>query len=78
MGAVWKFLKETKDYRIMVLSDHATPVAVKTHVSDPAPFAMAGKGIEHNGFEAFSEANAKASKVKFKSGASLTEAFIKK
>ena len=78
VGAVWKFLKETKDYRIMVLSDHATPVAVKTHVSDPAPFAMAGKDIEHNGFEVFSEANAKMSKVKFKSGASLTEALIKK
>ena len=77
VGAVWKFLKDTKDYRIMVLSDHATPVAIKTHVSDPAPFAMAGKGVEHNGFDIFSEANAKAGKVKFKSGAALTERLIK-
>ena len=62
----------------MVLSDHATPVTVRTHVSDPAPFVMAGNGIAHNGFSVFSEANAKASTVRFNSGAALTEAFIKK
>lgn len=78
VGAVWKALRETEDYRIMVLSDHATPVVIKTHVSDPAPFVMAGNGVGHNGFSAFSESNAKAGKVKFKSGASLTDAFIKK
>jgi len=77
VGAVWNFLKDTKDYRIMVLSDHATPISVRTHVSDPAPFAMAGKGVAHNGFDAFSEKNARAGKVVFKSGASLTEKLIK-
>jgi 2,3-bisphosphoglycerate-independent phosphoglycerate mutase len=76
VGAVWNFLKETKDYRLMVLSDHATPVSVRTHVSDPAPFAMAGKGIAHNGFDLFSENNAALSKVKFKSGAALTKVLI--
>ena len=78
VGAVWSFLKDTKDYRIMVLSDHATPVSVKTHVSDPAPFVMAGKGVTHNGFDVFSEANAALAKVKFNSGAALAEELIKK
>ena len=78
VGAIWDFLKGTDDFRILVLSDHATPVAVKTHVSDPAPFVMAGKNIAPNGFDAFSEANAALSKLKFKSGAALTETFIKK
>lgn len=78
VGAVWNFLKTTGDFRVMVLSDHATPVALKTHVSDPAPFVMAGKNVTHNGFDIFSEANAAASKIKFKSGAALTENFIKK
>ncbi|MDD5496509.1 MAG: cofactor-independent phosphoglycerate mutase [Candidatus Omnitrophica bacterium] len=77
VGAVWKYLKGLKDSRVMVLSDHATPVLVKTHVSDPAPFVMAGNLIAHNGFKVFSEANAQASNEKFKSGASLTEKFIK-
>ncbi len=78
VGAVWNFLKEVDDYRIMVLADHATPVVLRTHVSDPAPFVMAGTGVTHNGFDIFSEAHAKAAKVKFKSGAALTETFFKK
>jgi len=78
VGTIWNHLKGTDDYRIMVLSDHATPVAIKTHVSDPAPFAMAGKGVEHNGFDTFSEKNAAESKLKYKSGAALTEELIKK
>ncbi|MBI5124516.1 MAG: cofactor-independent phosphoglycerate mutase [Candidatus Omnitrophica bacterium] len=78
VGAVWKFLKGTDDYRIMVLSDHATPISVRTHVSDPAPFVMAGKGVAHNGFDVYSENNAKQSKVLFKSGSGLTEELIKK
>ncbi|MFA5142916.1 MAG: cofactor-independent phosphoglycerate mutase [Candidatus Omnitrophota bacterium] len=78
VGAVWDFLKNGKDFRILVLADHATPVAVRTHVSDPAPFAMAGKNIEHNGFDLFNERNAALSKTKFKSGAALTDRFIKK
>lgn len=78
VGAVWKFLKESADdYRVMVLSDHATPVSVRTHVSDPAPFVMAGSAVEHNGYGTFSENNAKLSKVKFKSGYALTEKLIK-
>ncbi|MDD3904942.1 MAG: cofactor-independent phosphoglycerate mutase [Candidatus Omnitrophica bacterium] len=78
VGPVWNFLKNTQDYRVMVLSDHATPVALRTHVSDPAPFVMAGKSVEHNGFDSFSEKNAVAGKVKFKTGAALTEELIKK
>lgn len=77
VGAVWKFLKGSKDFRMMVLSDHATPVSLKTHTSDAAPFVMAGKGVEHNGFDSFSEANAALSKVKYKTGAALTEELIK-
>ena len=78
VGAVWKFLKQTDSYRIMVLSDHATPVALRTHVSDPAPFVMAGNGVGHNGFPVYNESNAKLSKVIFKSGPDLTGDLIKK
>jgi 2,3-bisphosphoglycerate-independent phosphoglycerate mutase len=78
VGAVWDFLKDSEGFRIMVLSDHATPVVMRTHVSDPAPFVMAGTNVAHNGFDVFSESNAAMSKLKFKSGAALTENFIKK
>lgn len=78
VGPVWKFLKDTDDFRIMVLADHATPVAVRTHVSDPAPFVMAGNEVSHNGFIAYNENNAKLSKIIYKSGAALTADMIKK
>jgi len=78
VGAIWKFLKRSNDYRIMVLADHATPIALRTHVSDPAPFIIAGLGVEHNGFPVYSESNAKLSKVIFKSGSELTNDLIKK
>ena len=77
VGQVWRYLSAVGEYRIMVLADHATPVTVRTHVSDPAPFAVAGTGIDHNGFEAYNEVNAKASKLLFKTGASLTGRLLK-
>lgn len=77
VGPVWDFLKEGKDYRIMVLADHATPVSARTHVSDPAPFAAAGKGISHNGFDRYNETSASLSKLIYKSGAALTETLIR-
>jgi 2,3-bisphosphoglycerate-independent phosphoglycerate mutase len=77
VGPVWNHLKDSGDYRIMALSDHATPVSKRTHTSDPAPFVMAGTGIAHNGFASFSEANAKLSNNLYKSGAALTGALIK-
>ncbi len=76
VGAVWAHLKDTEDFRIMALADHPTPIALRTHASDPAPFVMAGNAIEAGGYDAYNETNAKASAVLFRSGAALTGAFI--
>lgn len=77
VGTVWNHFKNTDSFRIMVLADHATPVTVRTHVSDPAPFVMAGRGVGHNGFSAYTEKNAELSKLLFKSGSDLTKDLIK-
>jgi 2,3-bisphosphoglycerate-independent phosphoglycerate mutase len=77
VGAVWAAMKDAEDSRLMVLSDHATPISIRTHASDPAPFVMAGKGIDHNGFTLFNEKTALLSAARFKSGSALTGAFIK-
>lgn len=42
---VWQYLEDNKDktgedYRIMVLPDHPTPLALRTHTSEPVPFAI--------------------------------------
>jgi 2,3-bisphosphoglycerate-independent phosphoglycerate mutase len=47
--------KSSHDWRVMVLPDHPTPISIRTHTSEPVPFAMMGSGIEPDGMEAFSE-----------------------
>jgi 2,3-bisphosphoglycerate-independent phosphoglycerate mutase len=77
VGPVWEYLESTGDFRIMVLADHATPVSVRTHTADPAPFEITGNGVRHNGFAAYNETNAKLAGNLFKSAAALTGALIK-
>lgn len=60
VGPVIKGLEEMgEDWRVLLLPDHATPIAIKTHSRDPVPFAIMGKGIEPDGVEQFDEATAK-------------------
>jgi len=33
-------MKQFGDFKIMLLPDHATPLALKTHTRDPVPFAI--------------------------------------
>ncbi|MHB8908325.1 MAG: cofactor-independent phosphoglycerate mutase [Syntrophales bacterium] len=40
IGIVLQGLKGREPFRIAVLSDHPTPISLKTHVSDPSPFAV--------------------------------------
>jgi 2,3-bisphosphoglycerate-independent phosphoglycerate mutase len=77
VGTVWRYLQGIGDYRVAVLADHSTPIVLKTHASDPAPFVMAGAGIEHNGYDAYNETTAKASSARFRSGARLTETLMR-
>ncbi|HOO52778.1 MAG TPA: cofactor-independent phosphoglycerate mutase [Methanothrix sp.] len=47
--------KSGHDWRVMVLPDHPTPIALRTHTAEAVPFAMMGSLIEPDGMEAFSE-----------------------
>lgn len=78
VGAVLEKFKKLKDFRIMVLPDHNTPVSVRTHTAEPVPFAVFGKGVEPNNAAAYSEAAAKATGLAFEHGHELMEYFIKK
>ncbi len=46
IGPVWKAAQEYGDARILILPDHYTPVALRTHVGNPVPYTMAGTGIK--------------------------------
>jgi 2,3-bisphosphoglycerate-independent phosphoglycerate mutase len=43
VGTVIEGLKRFKDYRVMVASDHLTPILKRTHTAEPTPFAWATK-----------------------------------
>ncbi len=53
----------SNDRRILIMPDHPTPVAIRTHSPDPVPFLIWGKGISANGAARFTEAQAKATGV---------------
>ncbi len=40
VGRVLEGIKRFKDYRILVMSDHPTPIDLRTHVNEPVPFAI--------------------------------------
>jgi 2,3-bisphosphoglycerate-independent phosphoglycerate mutase len=52
--------KSGEEWRVLLMPDHATPIAIKTHSSDPVPFTIAGSGIEPDGVELFDEAAGRA------------------
>ncbi len=78
VGVALEGLKRFDDYRIMVVSDHYTPVIRKTHTNEPAPFAWAGKNELESakGDAGFTEKHAVESKLLIDPGHRLMEGFI--
>ena len=48
VGTVLQGMKGMKPFRIAVLSDHPTPISIKTHVGDPSPFAVLSSISDEN------------------------------
>ena len=44
VGPVLNILSEYKEYALLVMPDHPTPIVLKTHTSDPVPFCMLRTG----------------------------------
>jgi 2,3-bisphosphoglycerate-independent phosphoglycerate mutase len=42
-------------YRVLLLPDHPTPIALKTHVREPVPIAFYGSGVEPDAGQTFDE-----------------------
>ncbi|MGB9589187.1 MAG: phosphoglycerate mutase, partial [Armatimonadota bacterium] len=40
LGVLLDGLSQVKQFRIMVVPDHVTPIAIRTHASEPVPFAL--------------------------------------
>ena len=81
VGPVLKGMREFPRWRVMVTSDHATPVELKTHVPDPAVFAILASGMpkDRKGKMArgFNEVDAELTRVLVKPGHDLMKLFLK-
>ncbi|MCX5705208.1 MAG: cofactor-independent phosphoglycerate mutase [Candidatus Omnitrophica bacterium] len=77
VGNILRAYKNKKNFRILVLPDHATPVSLRTHVADNVLFAIYGKGITARGFLNYSEKEAQKSDLLMERGCELMDYFIK-
>jgi len=78
VGPLLATVKALGDARMLVMPDHATPLEVKTHTVDPVPFAMFGTGVEKNGGDVFTEAEAAAHGTRVANATELMPRFIGK
>jgi len=79
VGPILNKMPSFGDYRIIVLSDHPTPLDIKTHVSDPSPFAVLSSRKEENRAAGlpFNEMTAKEGSILISPGHLLMEKFIR-
>ncbi len=64
VGSVVAKLEELKDYRVMVMPDHYTPISVRDHTPEPVPFAVCGKDIPADSVQGFDEFSAREGSLK--------------
>ncbi len=84
VGPVMKGISSYPDHTVLVMPDHPTPISIRTHSSDPVPFALystAGwKGTPYEGMSsaAFSEKNASSTGLFVPEGHRLIEFMLYK
>ena len=77
VGPVLNHLRSSgQDWRILVLPDHPTPCAVRTHTRDGVPFALAGTGVIKVVASCFSERAGADSDLHIPRGHELMEYFL--
>ena len=65
-----------EDYRVMVLPDHPTPLAIRTHSSDPVPFLLYDSTAAASGVPVFTEAECEKTGLYVSDGSTLLDRMI--
>jgi 2,3-bisphosphoglycerate-independent phosphoglycerate mutase len=74
LGPVMEYLENSgEDYRILLLPDHPTPLAIKTHCSDPVPFVLYRKGDDAKRAVSYNEQDAKSTGIYLDKGNELID-----
>lgn len=76
VGPLAKALVQQRDYRLLVLPDHPTPLARRTHTADPVPFVMCGRDVPVGRARPFSEVHAAAARLVVDPGHALMRLFV--
>ena len=64
------------DYKIMILPDHPTPLALKTHTNDPVPYMIYQKSVKRDGQPSYNEETGKAAGNYIAHGPDIMKHFI--
>lgn len=76
---ILNYLKSSgEDYRILVMPDHPTPIATKTHSSEPVPFMIYDSRRENRGVDTFTEATARDTGVFVEHGPDMMKMLLEK
>jgi 2,3-bisphosphoglycerate-independent phosphoglycerate mutase len=77
VGTVLNRMSDRKDWRVLLMPDHPTAIALKTHVSDPVPFVLYSAAEPHNnGKLGYNEKDASKTGIVAKQAFKLMEALI--
>jgi len=77
VGTILNAYKQKKNFRILVMPDHATPISLRTHTKDPVFFGIFGQDIFGAGFAGYNEKEAQKSDLYFEKGYELMDYFIR-
>lgn len=68
VGPLLKGLSDHKEYRVLLMPDHPTPLSVRTHTAEPVPFCLFGSGVKSDETKAFNEVEARKGSVHLEQG----------
>jgi 2,3-bisphosphoglycerate-independent phosphoglycerate mutase len=79
VGTVLQGIGTFADWRVMALSDHPTPLKIRTHAADPSAFAVLSSSVHENMKKgsSFHEKDARAGGILISPGHRLMELFIR-
>lgn len=75
---VEKMGQSGEDYRMLVMPDHPTPIACRTHTSDPVPYMLYDSRTDRKSGRLYNEEAAKASRIVVEHGFTLMSKLLEK
>jgi 2,3-bisphosphoglycerate-independent phosphoglycerate mutase len=76
VGPLLAGLQKLGEHRVLIMCDHLTPIAVKTHTPEPVPFVLYDSRQARETSRVYSEAAAQASGLLLEQGADLLPRLI--